>query len=78
MVGRLQIGDLLQLDDGTHCKEASALAEHKLTDVREKLEDLGRMENVLSQLVQACGRHKGSISCPLIDTLQEGALRIKE
>ena len=31
-----EVGDLLRLEDGTHCQEASALAEHKLKDVREK------------------------------------------
>ncbi|CQW49522.1 transcriptional regulator MerR [Salmonella enterica subsp. enterica serovar Typhi] len=31
-----EIAELLRLDDGTHCEEASSLAEHKLKDVREK------------------------------------------
>ena len=35
-----EIGDLLRLEDGTHCDEASRLAEHKLQDVREKIADL--------------------------------------
>ncbi|RCX57479.1 MerR family transcriptional regulator [Escherichia coli] len=30
-----EIAELLRLDDGTHCEEASSLAEHKLKDVRE-------------------------------------------
>ena len=42
------IAELLRLDDGTHCEEASALAESKLKDVREKIADLARMESVLS------------------------------
>lgn len=29
-----EIGELLRLDDGTHCRQASALAERKLVDVR--------------------------------------------
>src|SRR3546814_6080652 len=49
-----EIAELLRLDDGTHCEEASSLAEHKLKDVREKLADLARMEAVLSELVCAC------------------------
>jgi MerR family mercuric resistance operon transcriptional regulator len=66
-----EIAELLKLDDGTHCKEASKLAERKLDDVREKLAGLLRMEAVLAKLVEACHAQKGNVSCPLIATLQE-------
>ena len=68
-----EIGQLLTLEDGTHCEEASSLAEHKLKDVREKMADLARMEAVLSELVCACHARKGNVSCPLIASLQDGA-----
>ncbi|HEY4037575.1 MAG TPA: Hg(II)-responsive transcriptional regulator [Burkholderiaceae bacterium] len=64
-----EIADLLKLEDGTRCKEASELAEHKLGDVRGKLEDLQRMEIALSQLVSACRARRGNVSCPLIASL---------
>lgn len=64
-----EIVELLKLDDGTHCEEASHLGEHKLKDVREKLADLGRMETVLSELVRACHARNGTVSCPLITSL---------
>ena len=67
-----EIADLLRLDDGTHCEEASSLAEHKLQNVREKMADLARMETVLSELVCACHARKGNVSCPLIASLQDG------
>ena len=67
-----EIADLLRLDDGTHCDEASSLAEHKLRDIQEKLADLRRMEAVLTQLVCACHSRKGNVSCPLIASLQRG------
>ena len=67
-----EIATLLRLEDGTHCKEASALAEEKLTDVRGKLADLARLEAVLSQLVRSCHATKGSVSCPLIAALHRG------
>ena len=67
-----EIADLLKLEDGTHCDEASSLAEHKLHDIQEKLADLGRMEAVLTQLVCACHSRKGNVSCPLIASLQRG------
>lgn len=66
-----EIGELLRLDDGTHCRQASALAERKLVDVRAKLADLARMESVLSDLVHACHARRGTISCPLIAALQQ-------
>lgn len=65
-----EIGELLSLDDGTHCEEASRLAEHRLEDVRAKLADLARIESVLSQLVHACHAREGPVSCPLIASLQ--------
>jgi MerR family mercuric resistance operon transcriptional regulator len=65
-----EIAELLRLEDGTYCDEASRLAEHKLQDVRAKLADLARMEFVLSQLVCACHARKGNVSCPLIASLQ--------
>lgn len=68
-----EVAELLRLDDGTHCGEARALAERKLADVRDRLADLARMEGVLAQLVHACHRRRGSISCPLIETLQADA-----
>lgn len=65
-----EVAELLRLDDGTHCKEASHLAEHKLQDVRAKLADLARIEALLSQLVCACDAGNGKVSCPLIESLQ--------
>ncbi|WP_207004972.1 Hg(II)-responsive transcriptional regulator [Trinickia mobilis] len=67
-----EIADLLKLEDGTHCAEASRLAEHKLRDIQEKLADLGRMEAVLTQLVCACHSRRGKVSCPLIASLRQG------
>lgn len=68
-----EIAELLRLEDGTHCEEASRLAEHKLKDVHEKQVDLARMESALSALVGACHAKKGNISCPLIASLQAEA-----
>jgi len=65
-----EIAELLRLEDGAHCEEASTLAERKLKDVREKLADLAGMEAVLSGLVRACHARKGKVSCPLIASLQ--------
>ena len=67
-----EVAGLLRLDDGTHCDEARALAEHKLKDVREKLADLRRIEAVLMQLIDDCCAKSGTVSCPIITSLQGG------
>ena len=65
-----EAGQLLRLDDGTHCHEAAALAEARLADVRERLCDLRGIESVLSALVRACHTAHAEVCCPLIATLQ--------
>jgi MerR family mercuric resistance operon transcriptional regulator len=67
-----EIGELLSLDDGSHCQQASALAERKLIAVRETLAALMQMEAALSELVDACQATRGSVSCPLITRLNAG------
>ena len=64
-----EVVQLLRLDDGTHCREAADLATARLADVRSRLLDLQRMESALSQLVTACSRQRGKVSCPLIAAL---------
>ena len=66
-----EAGQLLRLDDGTHCHEAATLAEARLADVRERLRDLRGIESVLSTLAQACHTARGKVSCPLIATLKQ-------
>jgi len=65
------IAGLLKLEDGTHCDDARELAEEKLGDIRAKLDQLQRIESVLTELVQKCRRRTGRISCPLIRSLQK-------
>ena len=64
-----EIGQLLKLEDGTHCGEAAELAALRLADVRARLADLKRMEAALSKLVGECNAHHGNVSCPLIAAL---------
>jgi MerR family mercuric resistance operon transcriptional regulator len=66
-----EVGELLKLEDGSHCTEARAQAERKLADVRERLADLRRIEVVLQDLVQRCCAAQGEVRCPLIQALQE-------
>lgn len=65
-----EIAVLLQLEDGTHCREAQGIALHKLEDVQSRIAELQRMAVALQGLVRACGSAKGKIKCPLIAALQ--------
>lgn len=66
-----EIGQLLKLEDGTHCSEAAEIAVHRLADVRARLADLARMEAALLKLVSECDTRRGKISCPLIAALRQ-------
>ncbi len=61
-----EIAELLRLEDGTHCDEARMLAESKLTDVCRKLEDLQRMADALTELIDRCCAADSKMTCPLI------------
>lgn len=65
-----EIAQLLRLDDGAHCSDASEIAARRLRDVQAKLADLKRMEGVLSNLLRRCKVDKGQLRCPLIASLQ--------
>jgi MerR family mercuric resistance operon transcriptional regulator len=64
-----EVGQLLRLEDGTHCSEAAGLAALRLTDVRVRLANLMRMEAALSKLVGECNAQSDEVSCPLISAL---------
>lgn len=61
---------LLNLVDrnAVSCGEVEKLAKVHLQSVREKIDDLKRMERVLGETVRACSG-KDVPECPLIDTL---------
>ena len=60
---------LLSLDDGRHCTAAKAIGEHKLTEVRQRIQTLQALETALQRLVTQCATSKRKVSCPLIDAL---------
>jgi MerR family mercuric resistance operon transcriptional regulator len=66
-----EIGQLLKLDDGTHCTEAREIATHKLIDVRRRVADLQRIEATLTGLVDRCAASRGTVTCPLIASLRK-------
>lgn len=64
-----EVAQLLQLEDGTRCREARAIAEQKLADIRARLADLHRIETALAATVRRCAAGRGRIACPLIASL---------
>ena len=68
-----EVADLLALDDGQHCREAEAIATHKLAVVRERLARLRSIEHLLGKLVKQCESHRGVVHCPLIAALASGS-----
>lgn len=66
-----EISDLLRLEDGTNCEEASLLAQQKLTAVQNKLTELIRIEKVLLTLVNNCQQQqKEHNPCGLVRSLK--------
>lgn len=66
-----EIGQLLTLKDGVHCREASEVASARLTDVRSRLACLTQIEKELSALVRSCKQQGGATTCPLVEALQD-------
>lgn len=60
---------LLSLDDGHACGPARAIGEHKLAEVRRRIEALQALEAALHELVLQCSHPRKRVSCPLIAAL---------
>lgn len=65
-----EVGELLSLEDGLHCHEVEEIVGLKLAMVRERMAQLGKIENVLAELVGRCHGNKGKLRCPIIASLQ--------
>ncbi len=64
-----EVSDLLRLEDGSHCDQARLLAERKLSDIKQKIAHLRRMEKALTALIPQCSANHTLVNCPLIDAL---------
>ncbi|CAM0997400.1 MerR family transcriptional regulator [Rhodanobacter sp. Root179] len=66
-----EIAGLLQLKGKRACAQTRRLTEHKLFDVRRKLEDLRRLEAELVQLAADCAQVPRGGHCPTLDFLRQ-------
>ncbi len=69
-----EIREILNLQDNpasnrTGRKEVKALTEKKLADIQRRIDDLQRMQKVLSNLASECSGRGGVTHCPIIETL---------
>lgn len=65
-----EVGDLLSLEDGLHCREVEEIAGQKLATVRERISQLRTIEGALATLIGKCSRNGGKLRCPLISALE--------
>lgn len=65
------VQSLLSLDDGRSCAAAREIGEHKLADVRQRLQALRVLEVELANLVSRCSTSKRKVNCPLIEALMQ-------
>jgi len=66
-----EIKTLLELSVG-HCTEIQSIAEDKLEDVQEKIQDLRQLETVLTDLVKQCRASVDKADCPIVEALLPG------
>jgi MerR family mercuric resistance operon transcriptional regulator len=64
-----EISTLLQLEAGTNRRAIRTVAGARLTQIREAIADLNRMEKALSHLITHCEATGQAHPCPIIETL---------
>ncbi len=67
-----EIQELLELriDAGISCEEVRQQAEEKILNVEQKIANLQRIRQVLTQLVAACQSRKTTDNCPILAALE--------
>ena len=68
-----EIAKLLSLQDGGSKAEVRELALSKLTMIEEKLSDLQRMQDILTELVGRCSGRGSVAGCPILEALDHEA-----
>lgn len=66
----VEIESLLRLQDGVYRSDVQQIASARLTQIRERIEDLQRMERTLAHLLKHC-RTSAAPECPIIEALTE-------
>jgi MerR family mercuric resistance operon transcriptional regulator len=64
-----EVRSLLDLEDGRNRRAIQAVTQARLGQIEEKLADLHRMREVLSELLHRCRQAGPTQACPIIATL---------
>jgi MerR family transcriptional regulator, copper efflux regulator len=64
----------LRVRHGAACHDVEDRARAKIRLVERKIRQLGDINDVLGQLVQACRKRKPTAECPILEALQERAV----
>ncbi len=64
-----EIANLLMLEDGNDRQAIRDVAQERLLQVKAKLADLHRMEDMLTGLIQQCASSTEQAQCPIIQAL---------
>jgi MerR family mercuric resistance operon transcriptional regulator len=68
-----EVGDLLSLEDGLHCRDVEVIAGQKLAVVRDRIAQLKTIESALATLIRKCNSNTRKLHCPLISALESAA-----
>ena len=68
-----EVEELLKLRNaqGKRRREVRPIAEAKMRDIESKVTRLQAMHRALGGLVEACASHRASLSCPILDALND-------
>jgi len=64
-----EIETLLRLDDGADRATIREIASTRLSQIRDRVRDLRRMEKALAHVLAACERHAEAPHCPIIEAI---------
>lgn len=68
-----EIKDLLALSQDPKATKADIKnkTEHKIEDIKRKIQDLARIQSALEQLVETCTGHGSAKDCPILQSLTD-------
>jgi len=68
-----EIGELLELQDGTDRRAIRRIARTRLQQVEARVADLQRMRRALQHVIHDCEHAPGAPRCPIIEAIDPGA-----
>ena len=62
----------LKIESTATCGDVKHLAEHKLTDIEERIKDLKNIKNVLIKMINQCVYEEVSTEeCPILEVIEQ-------